>query len=137
MGEKRKESTCFPEQYWGTVVSKVFISVNLSTYNQPNFGAVPLGEGRTITGHHFDPVVYLHRSTVKMFQKPWCRGSRMQLHTYQDDDLVWGISKLRVAEGKRQVMNLVTSSSLCFNFIFLLRFLFLYPGCSDHWVALC
>lgn len=30
-----------------------------------------------------------------------------------DDDLVMGTSKLRAAEGERQVMNMVTSDSLC------------------------
>lgn len=50
-----------------------------------------------------------------MFEKDqmlWLRNAITQLSGWMDDGLVLGTSELRVAEGKRQVMNMVTSNSL-------------------------
>lgn len=51
-----------------------------------------------------------------MFKKDLMLGLKnaiTHLSGRTDDDLVVGTSELRAAEGERQVMNIVTSDSLC------------------------
>lgn len=67
----------------------------------------------------------------------WLKNAITHLSGWMDDPLILGTSELRVAEGKRQVMNMVTSSSLCLypSLISVLGILFLLQGCTDHPVA--
>lgn len=62
-----------------------------------------------------DPELGTHSSVVEMFradQMLWLKNAITRLSGWMDDPRILGTSELRVAEGKREVMDMVTSNSL-------------------------